>query len=104
MPSTNSAPCPICKAMNFDHRRECWKCKRTLPVSHGIDAKRFTAAHMQRTSGPLPPLPEQVAKQMKAPQGRDKPAEQQAQKPAETTVDKGKRIGWMLIKPLVKGV
>jgi hypothetical protein len=36
-----SAPCPHCKAENLSHRRECWRCKRTLPTSFALDA------HMQ---------------------------------------------------------
>ena len=96
MPSTNSAPCPFCKAMNLAHRRGCWKCKRTLPVSFGIDARRFTAAKMPRTTGPLPPLPPDVANQTKAPQGREKPAD------TNNANNAAKGIGWMLIKPAVK--
>jgi hypothetical protein len=39
MASQSTAPCPHCKAENFAHRRECWRCKRTLPTSFALDAR-----------------------------------------------------------------
>jgi hypothetical protein len=34
-----TAPCPHCKAENMAHRRNCWRCKRTLPTSFALDAE-----------------------------------------------------------------
>lgn len=39
-----SAPCPHCRAENLAHRRECWRCKRTLPTSFALDAE-LRASH-----------------------------------------------------------
>jgi hypothetical protein len=38
-----SAPCPHCRAENLAHRRDCWRCKRTLPTSFALDAHNYSA-------------------------------------------------------------
>jgi hypothetical protein len=38
-----SAPCPHCRAENLSHRRNCWRCKRTLPTSFALDALTYSA-------------------------------------------------------------
>jgi hypothetical protein len=48
-----TAPCPHCKAENMAHRRECWRCKRTLPTSFALDA--------QMRAGRRPPADQEQA-------------------------------------------
>ncbi len=54
MAGNGTAPCPHCRAENLAHRRECWRCKRTLPTSFALDARR----RPEPTIAPLtPPAP-----------------------------------------------
>ncbi len=47
-----SAPCMHCKAENLEHRRACWRCKRTLPTSFPLDARLTFQAEIDRENAP----------------------------------------------------
>jgi hypothetical protein len=53
-----TAPCPICKAENLAHRRECWRCKKTLPKSFALDAD--LGAKAQLASEAKPPTKQDI--------------------------------------------
>lgn len=54
MAGNGTAPCPHCRAENLAHRRECWRCKRTLPTSFALDARRRPDAAVAQAPPPPP--------------------------------------------------
>jgi hypothetical protein len=97
-----TAPCPHCKAENMAHRRECWRCRRTLPTSFALDAgARF--ARIGRAAPPSAPPPTPAEIQAALDQAiiigeRPSAETEETSAPPEGAGGVGKRLLWLLGK------